>query len=338
VDGSDSSAVRNFPGRIDASQRADVAFRVPGVLKELNVKEGDSVAKGTVLARLDPTDFNITLADRQATFDNAERNFKRAKELIGDGNISKLDYDRMEANFRTTQAHLDQARQDLEYTELTAPFDGRIASRSVENFEEVIAKQTIFRLQNVTDLDVVIDLPESLIRSFRQTSAAAEGSASQRADRGVRAYAQFEGQSDSRFDLVVKEVATKADTQTQTFQVTFTMPSPEKFLVLPGMTATVRVDFSSVLNATTVKWVPVTAVQADSELQPRVWILDSDSMTVTSRSVTIGRMSEGAIEVQSGLNGGEEIVSVGAPYLAEGMRVSRMPLTEQAVPRADDPA
>jgi multidrug efflux pump subunit AcrA (membrane-fusion protein) len=69
-----------------------------------------------------------------------------------------------------------------------------------------------------------------------------------------------------------------------------------------------------------------------------VWILDSDSMTVTSRSVTIGRMSEGAIEVQSGLNGGEEIVSVGAPYLAEGMRVSRMPLTEQAVPRADDPA
>ena len=61
-------------------------------------------------------------------------------------------------------------------------------------------------------------------------------------------------------------------------------------------------------------------------------------MTVSSRAVTIGRISGNQIEVSQGLDGGEEIVSVGAPYLAEGMKVTRMPLSEQAVPRADDPA
>ena len=60
-------------------------------------------------------------------------------------------------------------------------------------------------------------------------------------------------------------------------------------------------------------------------------------MTVSAREVTIGRMSGAMVEVTDGLAGGEEIVSVGAPYLAEGMKVSRMAVTEQAVPRAGDP-
>jgi multidrug efflux pump subunit AcrA (membrane-fusion protein) len=69
-----------------------------------------------------------------------------------------------------------------------------------------------------------------------------------------------------------------------------------------------------------------------------VWVLDSDSITVSSQAVVIGRMSGRMVEVTDGLNGGEEIVSVGAPYLAEGMKVTRMAQTEQAQPRADDPA
>jgi RND family efflux transporter MFP subunit len=337
VAGSGSDALRRFPGTIDASQRADVGFRVGGRLQKLLVAEGDSVSEGDVLAELDPTDFNIVLQDRQATFDNAEQNFTRAKELIVDGNISRMDYDRMEANFRTSRAALTQARQDLEYTQLRAPFSGRIAQRDVENFEEVLAKQTVFRLQNVAELDVRIDMPESLVRSFRGNREHDIHSPSESRDE-IKAYAQFEGRPNSRFDLQIKEVATKADAQTQTFRVTFTMPSPKDFTVLPGMTANVAVDFGAMIESEAVKWVPVHAVQADSGLEPRVWVLDSDSMTVSSHPVTIGRMSGNRIEVSSGLKGGEEIVTVGAHYLAEGMSVTRMKLTEQAVPRADDPA
>ena len=153
----------------------------------------------------------------------------------------------------------------------------------------------------------------------------------------VRAYAQFEGRSQRQFTLRPKELATKADDQTQTFRATFTMDAPTDFNVLPGMTANVVIDLSEVVDKDAVKWIPARAVQADSGLKPRVWVLDAETMTVISRPVEVGRMSGRSIQVLDGLDGGEEIVSVGGPYLAEGMLVTRMKLTEQAIPRADDP-
>lgn len=336
VEGLSGAAVRRFPGSVRASERADLSFRVSGQLQEILVREGDNAKQGELLARLDPTDFQLTVDDRQATFDNAERNFERAKELIKDGNISKLDYDRMEREYRTARAALTQAEQDLDYTFLRAPFDGSIGRREVENFEDVVAKQTIFNYQNTDFLDIQIDLPEALVRSLTPETPGPDIEEAER--RGVDAEARFEGR-DRSFPLEIKEVATKADTQTQTFRVTLTMHAPEEFTVLPGMTATVEVDFAGMMEvADTTKWVPQTAVQADSGLDARVWVLDADNMTVSSKPVTIGRLRGRTIEVTSGLMGGEELVTVGAHYLAEGMRVTRMPLTEQAIPREDDPA
>ncbi len=341
VSGGGAQGTRQFPAVVDAAKRAELGFRVAGQLQEIAVREGDIVNEGQLIARLDPTDYQIVLADRQATFDNAEANFTRGKELIVDGNISRLDYDTMEANYRTADAALTQARQNLEYTEMRAPFTGRIAQRLVENFEEVLAKQTVFNLQDTNQLDVIINLPESLIRSL-------EGNANDRRNadeidtdesgRHIPAWVLFEDRPNTQFPLKIKEVATKANDQSQTYKVTFRMDSPTDFTVLPGMTASVSVDFSDVIDDEGAKWVPVRAVQADSGLAPRVWVLDDDSMTVSSREVTIGRMSGGSIEIIDGLEGGEEIVAVGAPYLAEGMQVTRMAQTEQAIPRSDDPA
>jgi RND family efflux transporter MFP subunit len=337
VGGGSTDAVRTFPGRVDATQRAELAFRVGGQLQELLVKEGDLVEKGQVLARLDPTDYQLVVDDRQASFDNASRNFERGKELIADGNISRIDFDRMEANFRTAAAALSAAEQDLEYTVLTAPFTGRIASRNVENFEEIIARQTVIWLQNIEVLDVIINLPESVVRSVRGEAGPDTDLRRGTTAGSVRAFAQFDGRGGRDYPLRPKEIATKADDQTQTFRTTFTMDAPEEFNVLPGMTATVVLDLTGVVDRDAVKWVPARAVQGDSGLEPRVWVLDEASMTVSARPVEIGRMSGRSIEIVSGLEGGEEVVAVGAPYLAEGMKVTRMPLTEQAEPRADDP-
>ena len=336
VEGGEVDAVRSFPGKVNASQRAELAFRVSGKLQELLVKEGDLVEEGQVLARLDPTDYKLVLEDRQARFDNTARNFKRAQELVADGNISRLDFDRMEAEYRSATAALSQAEKDLEYTVMTAPFRGRIAQRDVENFEEVLAKQTVMWLQNIDQLDIVINLPESVVRSVRGGASRSVGDQGQ-PDPTVRATARFEGRGDQTFELVPKEISTKADTQTQTFRATFTMAAPTTFTVLPGMTATVLLDLTELVSQESVKWVPARAVQADSGLEPRVWLLDPASMTVSSREVSIGRMSGSMIEITDGLEGGEEIVAVGAPYLAEGMRVTRMADAEQAVPRAGDP-
>jgi len=338
VEGGDTDTVRRFPGRIDAAQRAELSFRVPGKVEEILVKEGTLVQKDEVLARLDPTDYKLALDDRQASYDKTARNYKRARDLVTDGNISQMDFDRIEAEFRSASAALEQARNDLEYTVLKAPFEGRVAERKVEAFEEVAAKQTVFWLQNTDQLDVIIDVPESVVRSLRTRVSSDDPSIAQsRATRPLTAIARFDDHPDQSFPLRPKEVSTKADAQTQTFRATFTMDAPKNFNVLPGMTTTVELDLGVVRGSEGVKWIPVRAVQADSGLEPRVWVLDPRSMTVSSQQVTIGRMSADMIEVTSGLSGGEEIVAVGAPYLAEGMKVTRMAQTEQAVPRAGDP-
>ena len=328
--------MRRFPGSISASQRAQLSFRVGGVLQRIEVREGERVKAGQLLAALDPTDYEIRLKDRQATFDNAQKNYNRGSQLVAEGNISQLDFDRLEANFRTSQAALDAARQELEYTRLRAPFAGSIGRREVENFEEVTANQPIFQLQNLEQLDVSVDLPENLVRSLQRDEQADSSGGTRTADQ-VETWASFEGRDGERFALSFKEVSTKADAQTQTFRVTLTMPQPQGFSVLPGMTANVFIDFSKIVATDSTRWVPITAVVSGSGLDAQVWVLDADSMTVSPRPVTIGRMAEGRIEVTAGLAGGEEIVSVGAAYLADGMQVSRMHLSEQAEPRADDP-
>lgn len=339
VDDGVGEEIRRFPASIEASKQAELGFRVSGQLSELPVREGDVVDEGQVIARLDPTDFRISVEDREAAFENADRNFRRAQELISSGSISQLDFDRMEAEFRSSRAALEQARANLGYATLRAPFRGRIARRYVDNFEEIIGKQKVVYLQDTDMVDFIIAMPESVVRSvtaggeddLEVSPSAAESNAAE-----VRALASFEEYQNISFALRIKEIATRADPDTQTFAVTFTMPQPDEFSVLPGMTAQVDVDFSGLMVKETATWVPAGAVQADATLESRVFVLDPQDMVVRSRPVNIGRVSGSMIEVLSGLEGGEEIVSVGASYLADGMRVTRMRGGEQAVPREGD--
>jgi RND family efflux transporter MFP subunit len=325
-----SGGVRNFPARIAASRRAELSFRVPGQVIEVPVKEGDQVEAEQVVAELDPKDFEVVVNDRQATYSNAKKNFDRAKELIDKGHISKMDYDRLEAEFINAEAALKSARLDLEYTRLKAPFAGVIAKRQVERFEEVQAKQPVLTLQDITSLDVEFDIPESIIRSIR---AGDEGG---RARDQVEIYASFEGMPGQRFPLTFKEISTKADAQTQTFEATYIMRQLEQGSVLPGMTAVVTVDLSRFVGADTLFNLPVGAVVGDYKLDPRVWVVDEQSMTVAPRAVQVGRMLGNSIEVTEGLEPGERIVTAGVPFLTEGMKVTLIPDREQAKPRAGE--
>jgi len=332
IEAPESSGVRNFPARIDAHRKAELAFRVAGKVQELLVKEGDRVKEGQEVAKLDPTDYQIVVNDRQATFDNAEKNFGRAKELIKKGNISKMDYDRLEAEFKNTQAALNTAKQDLAYTSLKAPFTGSIAKRHIERFEEVQAKQEVLSLQDVTKLEVKFDVPESIVRGLR-TSDTADSKARDL----VKIFATFEDLPGREFPLNFKEVATKADAKTQTFEVTYTMEQLAKATVLPGMTATVTVDLSALKEEDLVFTVPVSAVVGDYKLDPRIWTVDQQSMTVNPQTVKVGRMLGDDIEVLEGLEPGSRIVTAGTPFLVEGMKVTLMSTPEQAEPRSDDP-
>jgi RND family efflux transporter MFP subunit len=332
IGGADATGVRTFPARIAASQRADLAFRVPGTVQELPIKEGDSLKAGELVAKLDPKDYQIVVDDRRATFDKERKTYQRAKRLIESGAISQLEFDRVEAQYKKARAALDAATQDLSYTELKAPFDGIVATRLVERFEEVQAKQAIATLQNLDMLEVKFDVPESIIRSIRASGDASETSN----HKNIHVVARFDDQPGKDFPLTFKEITTRADPKTQTFEATYLMKQWGTHLVLPGMTATVAVDLSDYMSSDQTFTVPVSAVVGDYRLEPRIWLVDESTMTVSPRSVKVGRLVGNGIEVLEGLEPGDRVVTAGTPFLVKGIRVTLMPNLEQAKPRPED--
>jgi RND family efflux transporter MFP subunit len=330
VESPESGGVRRFPARIDALNKAELAFRVPGTIQELPVKEGDRVEKGQLLVALDPTDYEIAVKNAQATFDRAENDYKRAQELVKDGFISRSDFDAKEAQFKNAQAVLEQSKQDLSYTKLTASFPATVAARYVQRFEEVQAKQPVLAVHDSAQLEVKVDVPEGVLLRIRPPETGEPRSARTQVTAG------FDNRPGKQFDLTLREVATRADPKTQTFQMTFTMPAPEDFIVLPGMTATVTADLGSVAASDSVFFLPATAVTADESLAPFVWVVDEAEMRVHRNPVEVGRLTGWSIEITGGLEPGARVVTAGVGYLGEGMEVRLLPEREEAEPRPDE--
>ncbi len=314
-----SGDTRSFPAVVDAIQKAEISFRVSGKIQKILVKEGDEVKKGQLLAELDPTDFNITLKDRQASYDTAKANYDRAVKLVKKGAISQVEHDEIRAKFHTAKANLATVKQDLLYTKLKANFDGYIAKRHVENFEEVIFSQIVFSLEDVSALKIKIDIPENLMITINKSSENAR-----------LLYAVFDNISDQKFPLRFLEASTKADPNTKTFKITLEMQTPDNYNVLPGMTATVFAQLHpDESQSDTSVAIPVSAVIADNEKQATVWIVDEKTMTVNPKRVKPGLMVGDTMQVD-GLNPGERVVIAGASFLRNNMKVTLLETGEQA--------
>lgn len=308
---------RNFPGKVYAAQRAQISFRVAGKLQKIHVKEGDSVEKGQLLAELDPSDFKITLNNRQATYNRTKADYSRGKELVKDGYISRSQYDKMLADFNTAKSNLDQAKQELKYTKLYASFSGLIAKRYVDNFEEVQAKQDIFNLSDTSAIEVKISVPEMMM----QRAQDAKGE--------VKAFAVF---AKKQFPLTLKELSAKADQQTQTFEVTFVMPQPKDITLLPGMTTNVVVQAPKGSKAEAKFLLPISAVKGAIDMSPTIFVVDPKTSTLLARQVKVGSMQGEQIFVTDGLELGDRVVTAGVSFMREGDKVTLMKVVEQADP------
>ena len=322
VSGGGDSGMRTFPGRVDAARQVELSFSVAGKIQELPVREGEQVEEGAEVAKLDPTDFQNMVNDQQAKYDKAKSEFARAQELIKKKFISRQDYDALEATLKSAAAILARVKTDLGYTVLKAPFSGRVAQRYVENFTEVQAKERVMAIQDVETLEIKLNVPENVIRMVRRDDGSRDR---------VPVDLRFEGGGDQSFPLTFKEAATRADAQTQTFEVTFTLPAPSEVNLLPGMTVSVDVDLSKIANAEKIISLPNGAVAGDVKKSPTVWVVDDETMTVAPKAVQIGTLVGSKILVTGGLEPGERVVVAGVSFLRAGMKVRLLEDKEQAV-------
>ena len=311
----------SYPGKVLAGQRVSLAFEVSGKLQELAVKEGDRIAAGAVVARLDPRDFQNALDGARAELDRARANFERVQEAAKINAVSQQDLSNAKASMDVAQAQCDIRQKALDDTELKAPFEGVIATRYVESFENVLAKQQIVSLQNFGQIEIEVFIPENRLAGVDPTRF-------QQRDAGSIA-AVFDALPQLEFPLSIKEFSTEADPTTQMFRAVLTMPAPENYLILPGMTVTVRVVRRAAAGVAEDAGflVPFDAVAVDAPTGKQfVWIVQrqadgGDLATVTKRFVEVGEPVEESLLVRSGLAAGDVIAVAGVSVLLEGQVV-----------------
>ncbi|MBQ8091025.1 MAG: efflux RND transporter periplasmic adaptor subunit [Pyramidobacter sp.] len=332
--------VQHYFGTVQGAQRVNLSFRVSGPLKELPAEKGAMVKKGDVLARLDPRDFRTrleqaqgVLAQARAQYSDAAANFKRYEELYKQKVIAAAKYDGYKAQLSVTRSAVKQAeagvsaaRDALRDTELRAPFDGVVAERMTENFQDVVAKQPVLSLQNISTLEIVFSVPDSDVqRAPVPSKIDMKGLA--RASEAFSLTARFDAIPGRDFPVKLKEFGAQADPGTKTYPVTVTMPQPEGARVLPGMAVSVAVDYGGSRKQETTFLVPQSAILGDVVMRS-VWRCKDGS--VESIPVAVLAAHGNSVEISAPLlNEGDVIVTAGVHFLREGQKVRLMKAGDQ---------
>lgn len=304
-DTADSSL--RFPGRVRAAERADLSFGVAGRLVELPVKEGDRVAEGALIARLEPANFQARLAAAEAEFEKARLDYERVNRVWEQSRaVARQEVDQKRTALEVARSNLAAARKELADARLTAPFAGVIVHRHVQNFRSVQANEPIVSLQNPRELEVVIHVPERVVRAGA---------------RGGGGFATFDDLPERRFAVQMKAFAAEADPQTQTYEVILALERPDDVTILPGMSATVFPGGSAADASAGEVMIPLAAVAPGPAGEARVWVVDPSTSRVSLREVETGPVREERIVVTRGLVPGERIVTTGVGALRDGMPV-----------------
>lgn len=302
----DSVKKIKLPGKVEALDRVEVSFEVSGKLVELAVEAGQRVKKGDLIARIDSQDYKNNLAAQQAKVNQSKAEVDRYKNLLDEKVVAKSTYDVKVRNYEVSVSKMRIASKAVDDTMLKAPFSGIVGKRFVDNYLVVHAKEPIVSIQRVSDINVVVNAPEIIIRKKSESSQ-------------IEFTAVFANYPDDRFPLKVKEFSTEADPQTQTFRVVFKMPMPEGKAILDGMTATVFIKAGH--EGKNPIAVPVQSVFYDEKGQAYVW-KTNQALKIRRHPVKVGTLTnDGNITIQSGLTSGDRIITAGVQNLTEGLKV-----------------
>lgn len=309
---------RRYVGTVQSRHEVDQAFRVGGKVIERRVDVGDVVREGDVLAALDDNDYRLAVqaAEQQLTAalahaEQAESDRKRLEDLKVDGSVSVADDEHAKSAARTTKAaaeaqarQLALARNQLQYTVLRAPRSGVVTALRFEVGQVVAAGQPVVSIANDGEPEIVVDVPEDHLASFKE----------------AHYLAWLASAPDERFEVSLRELAPQAAAQTRTFRARL-KPNPPRPLPL-GATATLVVQRP--VSSSAAAALPASSI-TQSKGQPALWVVRQSETeptgTVELVPVEVHAYRNDEVLV-SGLPAGERVVVAGVHKMAPGLRVA----------------
>ena len=292
---------------------SDLGFRVSGKVAQRLVQNGDRVRKGQALLKLDTTDFKLQLEQAEAevraatqTVAEAEAEEARKVTLNKDGWSPTAMVDKARAAAQEARSRLIRAQRAVElshnalnYATLEADADGVVTATPVEPGQVVPAGQAAVRLAHLGELEALVALPEIFIERARNAS-------------GSLTLWSLPGRS---YEVKLRELSPAAEGATRTYAARYTILNPDEAIRL-GMSATLTLSEGD--NERAVR-LPITAVFNHGR-GPSVWVVD-EAGKLTARNVTIARYEGHNALITTGVNEGENVVTLGVEKLDEGVVV-----------------
>jgi multidrug efflux system membrane fusion protein len=298
--------------------------QVSGVLKEVLFSEGQMVHAGQLLATIDPRQFEMALMQAtgqrrrdEAQLENAKLALERYRTLLAQDSIARQDVDtqaalvkQLEGTVTIDRAAEGTAKLNLGYSKVTAPISGRVGLRVVDAGNVVGANDTngIVVITQVSPIDVEFALPQDLVpelRSRLNEGAALPVTALDRSRETVL--------GDGKFLALDNQI----DPQTGTVKAKARF-SNANFMLFPSQFVNARLLLRTIPDALVV---PVTALRHGSN-GDFVYVLNAAEHTVSLRPVKRGQAMVDKVQIISGLQPGEQVITEGADRLKDGAKVA----------------
>ena len=309
---SSQSVIRkDFSGIVEAVEYVKLAFRVSGQVINLPVVEGQRVKKGQLIAAIDPRDISLQYAADKAAYETAAAQVERNKRLLGRQAISVQEYEISVANYQKAKSAYELSSNNMRDTKLTAPFDGSIEKRLVENYQRVNSGEGIVQLVNTQKLRIKFTVPDDYLYLLRA--------------KDVTFKVVFDTYPDTVFNAKLEEYLDISTAGTG-IPVTITIEDPAFNLSLydvkPGFTCKIKLasDVAPFLEEKLVN-IPLSAIFGESENQKTyVWVVKDNK--VSKREVTVySPTGEANALISTGVQPGETIVIAGVHQLVDGQTV-----------------
>ncbi|EHD2240100.1 efflux RND transporter periplasmic adaptor subunit [Vibrio vulnificus] len=323
-----------YIGRVEAVEDTNITAQVSGYLKARHFEEGQLVEKGALLYTIEPSSFEAqvasakaSLAQAKASLKKAELDHQRGKNLLPRGSISQSEFDALTAGLLGAQAQLEAANAQLKladvnlsYTQIRAPFSGRISDSKVSTGDLVSPSSGI--LTTLVSLDPIhtafsISERERLALGIERIKG--DGSTP---SVGVEVHLQLENGKEYPHLGRLDYLGNRIDTKTGTIALRAVVENPDHQL-LPGQHIKVNLREK---QAKSVVVVPRRAVQTD--LEGHFVMVMTPGEVAERRNVSLGAQVEQGVVIRQGLTQDDVVITQGLQRVRNGMQVRVQTPTE----------
>ena len=284
---------------LEAREEALVVAKTQGVVTELLVEEGEFVKAGQILARLDGERARLELERSQALMTRLTNDLQRKEKMFDAQLLSKEAFDQARYEYQANVAAHELARLTLKYAEIRAPINGVISQRLIKQGNLVTAYMPVFQISAIDSLEAVLNVAQREIGTL---------------EAGQPVYLHVRALGDAGFEGIVDRVSPTVDPDTGTFRVTVSVNDPNGRLC-PGMFTRINVEYDVRDNTV------LAAKDALMTQDGRTTVYVVEDGAAHRRVVELGYINGTEVEVLSGLDAGDKVVTAGYASLRDGSEV-----------------